>query len=63
MSFGLRRSSFFSAQSEEEMDNSQQDSIKQLKRDTTQACSSLAEGVQQLRNDTTCKDVIIPITL
>ena len=60
MSFGLRRSSFFSAQSEEEMDNSQQDSVKQLRRDTTQACSSLAEGVQQLRNDTTqaCSEIV-----
>ena len=48
----LRRSSFFSAQSDDEMDNGKRDSVKQLRIDITQACSSLTEGVQQLRNET-----------
>ena len=58
--FGIRRSSFYSAQSDEEMENTQRDSVKQLRIDATQACSSLAEGVQQLRNDTTqaCTEIV-----
>jgi len=58
--FGIRRSSFFSAQSDDEMDNAQRDSVKQLRIDATQACSSLAEGVQQLRNETSqaCSEIV-----
>ena len=58
--FGIRRSSFFSAQSDEEMDNVQRDSVKQLRIDATQACSSLAEGVEQLRNETSqaCSEIV-----
>jgi len=49
MSFGIRRSRFFSAQSDGEMDNGKKDSVKQLRIDATQVCSSLAEGVEQLK--------------
>ncbi len=62
--FGIRRSSFFSAQSDDEMDNVQRDSVKQLRIDATQACSSLAEGVQQLRNETSqaCSDIVTGVS-
>ena len=61
MSFGIRRSSFFSANSDDdESENIQRDSVKQLRIDATQACSSLAEGVQQLRNETSqaCSEIV-----
>jgi len=64
MSFGLRRSSFFSAQSDDEMDNVRKDSVKQLRIDATQACSSLAEGVEKLRNDTSqaCSEIVTGVS-
>jgi len=62
--FGIRRSSFYSAQSDDEMESTQRDSVKQLRIDATQACSSLAEGVQQLRNETSqaCTDIVTGVT-
>jgi len=58
--FGLRKNSFYSIKSEEEMNPGQEDSVQQLRMEATQACSSLAEGVQQLRDETSqvCSNIV-----
>ena len=58
--FGLRKNSFYSVKSEEEMNPGQEDSVQQLRMEATQACSSLAEGVQQLRDETSqvCSNIV-----
>ena len=65
--FGLRKtssSSFYSTNSEEEMNPIQNNPVDQLRMEASQACSNLAEGVQQLRNETSqvCSDIVTGVS-
>ena len=60
LKLSLRKSGTYSAKSDEEIMENQENSVQQLRSETSQACTSLAAGVEQLRSETSqvCDSIV-----